>query len=117
MASGVLNFDYLGLQTVEHVLRVCRTWDSIISLMPKGGETIWGHLDRCPTSKCDKGYMKNFVSHNTYNCCDTQKVHQVKEPLEYRRTISFGKAVSQLLASLLTLLDSEVPKLHTSFRS
>ncbi|KAL5169796.1 putative phospholipid:diacylglycerol acyltransferase 2 [Glycine soja] len=47
LASGILNFDYLGRQTLERVMRVCRTWDSIISLMPKGGETIWGGLDWC----------------------------------------------------------------------
>lgn len=114
MASGVLNFDYLGLQTVERVLRVCTTWDSIISLMPKGGETIWGGLDWCPKewSNCDqvkKGYMKHFVSDNTYNCSDMQKGLHVNEPMKYGRIISFGKSVSQLLASLLTTLDSEVP--------
>ncbi|RZB74939.1 putative phospholipid:diacylglycerol acyltransferase 2 isoform X2 [Glycine soja] len=47
VASGILNFDYIGRQTLEHAMRVCRTWDSIISLMPKGGETIWGGLDWC----------------------------------------------------------------------
>ncbi|KAJ7947919.1 Phospholipid:diacylglycerol acyltransferase 1 [Quillaja saponaria] len=36
MAPGVLDFDYLGLKTLEHIMRVCRTWDSIISLLPKG---------------------------------------------------------------------------------
>ncbi|KAJ1408428.1 Lecithin:cholesterol/phospholipid:diacylglycerol acyltransferase [Sesbania bispinosa] len=112
VASGILNFDYLGLQTVEHVLQVCRTWDSIISLMPKGGKTIWGDLDWCTKewSNCDqvkKGYVKHFASDNTYNFSDMQKGLHVKEPIKNGRIISFGKAVSQLLASLLTALDSE----------
>lgn len=112
VTSGILNFDYLGLQTVEHVLRVCRTWDSIISLMPKGGETIWGDLDSGPNewSKCDqvkRGHVKHIVSNNTYNCGDMQKCIYVKEPTKYGGINSFGKAVSQLLASLLSTLDSE----------
>ncbi|TKY67126.1 putative phospholipid:diacylglycerol acyltransferase 2 [Spatholobus suberectus] len=56
VASGILNFDYLGRQTLDHVMRVCRTWDSIISLMPKGGETIWADLDWFPEqwNNCDQ---------------------------------------------------------------
>ncbi|XP_020215180.1 putative phospholipid:diacylglycerol acyltransferase 2 isoform X1 [Cajanus cajan] len=56
VASGILNLDYLGRQTLEHVMRVFRTWDSIISLLPKGGETIWGDLDWCPEewNNCDQ---------------------------------------------------------------
>lgn len=101
MTSGVINFEYLGLQTIEHVLRVCRTWDSIMSLMPKGGETIWGH-------------KKHFESVNTYNCSGVQKGLHVEEPMKYRGIISFGKAVSELLASLLTTLDSELEVLYSS---
>lgn len=116
MASGILNFGYLGLQTLEHVMRVCRTWDSIMSLVPKGGETIWGDLDWCPEEDNNreqgkKGPVKHFVSDNTYNCSDTQKGLQVKEPMKHGRIISYGKAVSQLSDSLLRTLDSEVPYL------
>ncbi|CAJ1979198.1 unnamed protein product [Sphenostylis stenocarpa] len=46
--SSILNFGYLGRQALEHVMRVFRTWDSTISLMPKGCETIWGDLNSCP---------------------------------------------------------------------
>lgn len=111
MTSGILNFDYLGLQTVEHVLRACRTWDSIISLMPKGGETIWGDLDWCP-KECHKSEkredMKNhFVYNSTYKCRDSLKGLQVKEHMKYGGINTFGKTVSQLLASLLSTLDSE----------
>lgn len=111
VTSGILNFDYLGLQTVEHVLRACRTWDSIISLMPKGGETIWGDLDWCP-KECNKSekrehMKKHFVYNSTYKCGDMPKGLHVKEHMKYGGINSFGKAVSELLASLLTTLDSE----------
>jgi len=80
--------------------------------MPKGGETIWGDLDSGPNerSKCDqvkRGHVKHFASNNTYNCRDMQKCIHIKEPTKYGGINSFGKAVSQLLASLLTTLDSE----------
>ncbi|MCI13712.1 phosphatidylcholine-sterol acyltransferase, partial [Trifolium medium] len=78
--------------------------------MPKGGETIWGDLDWGPKegNKCEKrGHVKHFVSNNTYSCADMQKGLDVKEPMKYGGINSVGKAVSQLLASLLTTLDSE----------
>ncbi|KAK4409028.1 putative phospholipid:diacylglycerol acyltransferase 2 [Sesamum angolense] len=40
MAPGLLDSEILGLQTLEHVMRVSRTWDSIISLVPKGGDDL-----------------------------------------------------------------------------
>ncbi|CAL5212216.1 unnamed protein product [Lathyrus oleraceus] len=122
VTSGILNFDYLGLQTVEHVLRACRTWDSIISLMPKGGETIWGDLDWCP-KECNKSekrehMKKHFVYNSTYKCGDMPKGLHVKEHMKYGGINSFGKAVSELLASLLTTLDSESEEIsseHSTF--
>ncbi|KAF7823299.1 putative phospholipid:diacylglycerol acyltransferase 2 [Senna tora] len=102
-------FRYLGLRTLEHVMRVCRTWDSIISTMPKGGETIWGDLDWCPEEKrnCD-----HFVSDNgdcNSSGGSSKKGFQFKEgrPSKYGRIISFGKAASELPCSLLGTLDSK----------
>ncbi|KAI4322355.1 hypothetical protein L6164_022059 [Bauhinia variegata] len=112
MAPGILDSDYLGLQTLEHVMRVSRTWDSIISLMPKGGETIWGHLDWSPEegNNCHdvkKGCVKHTAGDNNYNNSDTKKNFQVKEPMKYGRIISFGKEASQLPSTLLPVLDSK----------
>ncbi|KAE9593158.1 putative transferase [Lupinus albus] len=112
MASGILNLGYLGLQTLEHVMRVCRTWDSIISLMPKGGETIWGNLDWSPKdgNNCDhekKGPVKHFASDGTQYSSYTQEGLQVKEAMKHGRIISLGNAVSQLPDSLVTPLDLE----------
>ncbi|EPS73844.1 hypothetical protein M569_00907, partial [Genlisea aurea] len=45
MAPGLLGS---GLQTLEHVMRVTRTWDSVVSLLPKGGEALWGDLHSSP---------------------------------------------------------------------
>ncbi|RVX20156.1 putative phospholipid:diacylglycerol acyltransferase 2 [Vitis vinifera] len=89
MDPGVLDSEILGLQTLEHVMRVCRTWDSIISLIPKGGETIWGNLDWSP----EEG--------------DGKMEFQIKESVRYGRIISFGKATSQLPSSQLPNLGSK----------
>ncbi|CAL0333999.1 unnamed protein product [Lupinus luteus] len=112
MAFGILNLGYLGLQTLKHVMRVCRTWDSIISLMPKGGETIWGNLDWSPKDRnnCDhekKGPAKHFASDGSQYSSYTQKSLQVKESTNHGRIISLSNAVSQLPDSLVTPLDSE----------
>lgn len=47
MAPGLFDETFL-FQTMEHVMRVSRTWDSVVSLIPKGGETLWGNLDWSP---------------------------------------------------------------------
>ncbi|KAI9076243.1 hypothetical protein K1719_041816 [Acacia pycnantha] len=110
MASGILNSGNLGLQTLEHFIQVYRTWDSIISLMPKGGETIWGNLDWFPEegNNCD-----HFTRDNGYDRGCKKKGFLLKDLTKFGRIISFGKAASQLPSSLLALLDSK--ELWTSY--
>ncbi|WCJ41687.1 phospholipid:diacylglycerol acyltransferase [Euphorbia peplus] len=109
MFPGVLDSEVLRLQTLEHVLRVSRTWDSLISLMPKGGDAIWGDLDWSPEEKqiCDlskKTYRKALVNDNT---SDVKEVFQVKESVKYGRIVSFGKSASELPSSQLPSFDSK----------
>jgi len=71
VASVITNFDYLGRQILENIMQMFRTWDATASLMPKGGETIWGDLNWCPEEwnnydQVMKGYIKHFASNNTY---------------------------------------------------
>ncbi|KAJ0084711.1 hypothetical protein Patl1_30520 [Pistacia atlantica] len=112
MAPGVLDSEILGLQTLEHVMRVSRTWDSVISLMPKGGETIWGNLDSSP----DEGHACQSVKKGQYaptsngmnaNHTDIKTGFQVKETVKCGRIISFGKAESELPSSQIPNLDTE----------
>ncbi|KAI3679710.1 hypothetical protein L2E82_51111 [Cichorium intybus] len=54
VALGLLNSEFLGFQTLEHMMRVGCMWDSVVSLLPKGGDTIWGDLDSYPKDAlCD----------------------------------------------------------------
>ncbi|GMI83910.1 PHOSPHOLIPID:DIACYLGLYCEROL ACYLTRANSFERASE 1, phospholipid:diacylglycerol acyltransferase [Hibiscus trionum] len=91
-APGFLDKDVFGLQTFKHLMRMFRTWDATFSMVPKGGETIWGGLDWSPEMdsfdvSVKKG--KENITHNTgqntkSNVCNTKGVN-------YGRLISFGK--------------------------
>lgn len=114
MAPGVFDSEILGLQTFEHMMRVVRTWDSAISLLPKGGDTIWGNLDWSP----EEGHSCNLAKKineqlsscdiNCFNHSDRTKAFHVREPEKYGRMISFGKATSKLPSSQLPILSSKV---------
>ncbi|KAK4492234.1 hypothetical protein RD792_003034 [Penstemon davidsonii] len=105
MAPGLLDSEILGLQTLEHVMRVSRTWDSTISLLPKGGETIWGNLDWSPEEDhvCESAKKFDAKGNNT----DGRRDFQVLESTNYGRIISFGKKSSELLSSELPTLGSQ----------
>lgn len=113
MAPVVLESEILGLQTFEHVMRVSRSWDSLISLLPKGEETIWGNLDWSPEDghSCDltkKKYLHSTAGDTNYNNSNGNIIFQVKEPMKYGRIISFGKESSELPSSDLPGHDIKV---------
>lgn len=106
MAPGLLDSEILGLQTLEHVMRVSRTWDSIVSLLPKGGETIWGNLDWSPEEGhvCGSQQKVDAKVNNT----DGRMVFQVEESTNYGRIVSFGRTASELHSSELHTIESQV---------
>ncbi|XP_026450968.1 phospholipid:diacylglycerol acyltransferase 1-like [Papaver somniferum] len=95
IAPGVLAKDLLRLP-LQHLMRMTRTWDSTMSIIPKGGDTIWGGLDWSP----DEGYDCNpkktkrnnsgVVDQNgtVAEVCITKTAH-------YGRMVSFGKDVAE----------------------
>ncbi|KAE8733076.1 putative phospholipid:diacylglycerol acyltransferase 2 [Hibiscus syriacus] len=112
MAPGIFDSEILGLQTFEHVMRMSRTWDSIVSLMPKGGDTIWGSMDWSPKEGhvCDfskKSHSHTSLSDNNVNNSDIKRGFRVKALAKYGRIISFGKAASVLHSSQLPTVDSK----------
>ncbi|XAR59686.1 Diacylglycerol O-acyltransferase [Bertholletia excelsa] len=119
MAPGVLDSELLRLQTLEHAMRASRTWDSIVSLLPKGGETIWGGLDWSPEEGYDCGLTKKRCMQTSdetnSNNTDGKLCLKVKESVNYGRIISFGKAASQLPSSKLPSLGpKEFQQISTS---
>ncbi|CAN0900445.1 Putative phospholipid:diacylglycerol acyltransferase 2, partial [Linum grandiflorum] len=114
MDPGLLDSEILGLQTLEHVLKVSRTWDSVVSLLPKGGEAIWGNLDWSPEDNYACGDLssskrKSLAVVDDQNSTGTStgdaSTFILKEPIKYGRLISFGKDASELPSSLLPSLD------------
>ncbi|KAL4329053.1 hypothetical protein AHAS_Ahas13G0261600 [Arachis hypogaea] len=93
-APHVLESDVFHFQTLQHLMRMTRTWDSTMSMIPKGGETIWGGLDWSPEGH----YECNTKQHK-----DNHKP-SVKN-MNYGRLISFGKEVATLHSSKLERLD------------
>ncbi|KAK9275383.1 hypothetical protein L1049_022647 [Liquidambar formosana] len=104
-APGVLDKDVFGLQTLQHVMRMTRTWDSTMSMIPKGGDTIWGGIDWSPEEGYDCSAKK---SRNN----DTQTTSQngkgglgFKKSVNYGRIISFGKDVAEIHSSKIERMD------------
>ncbi|XP_024973196.1 phospholipid:diacylglycerol acyltransferase 1-like [Cynara cardunculus var. scolymus] len=106
IAPGVLDSDVFHIQTLQHIMRMSRTWDSTMSMIPKGGETIWGGLDWSP----EEGYIPSNRTHeNVHNSFCSQnesdsKVCQARNP-NYGRIISFGRDVAELHSSKLERID------------
>ncbi|CAA0815009.1 Putative phospholipid\\x3adiacylglycerol acyltransferase 2 [Striga hermonthica] len=102
MAPGLLDSKIFGLQALEHVMRVSRTWDSIVSLLPKGGDTIWGDLDWSP----EEDHVQNQFDAKSNNT-DGRRGFQIQlESAKYGRIVSFGKAASELHSSEWSVVDS-----------
>ncbi|GFP79442.1 phospholipid:diacylglycerol acyltransferase 1 [Phtheirospermum japonicum] len=80
-----------------------RTWDSVMSLLLKGGETIWGGLDWSPEEghacKSKKNSNGQTTSHN--RTLDLANYGRVK----YGRLLSFGKDVAELHSSEIERID------------
>lgn len=110
MFSGVLDPELLGIQTLEHVLRLSRTWDSTVSLLPKGGETIWGNLDRFPEEGqvCVLSKSRSLKTSKSNSSSDVEGGLQVKESIKYGRIVSFGKSASQLPSTEIPSFDTKV---------
>ncbi|KAJ8563492.1 hypothetical protein K7X08_031944 [Anisodus acutangulus] len=119
MVPGLLDSETFRCQTLQHVMRVFRTWDSIISFLPKGGETIWGDLNRsleeenvCHSAKTQ--YLRSSWKGNNENDTNIRRIIQVKELAKYRRLVSFGKAASEIPSSQLSFIDPKRAEAHFS---
>ncbi|KAE8686706.1 Phospholipid:diacylglycerol acyltransferase 1 [Hibiscus syriacus] len=83
-------------QTLQHVMRLSRSWDSTMSMIPRGGNTIWGGLDWSP----EEGYpcgRKRETKNGTW-IMDRARVKSIvsqTRSANYGRIISFGKNVAE----------------------
>ncbi|KAJ3695563.1 hypothetical protein LUZ60_000940 [Juncus effusus] len=91
IAPGVLDSDFLAHTTLKHVMRMTRTWDATMSMIPKGGDTIWGGVDWSPEEGSECLTKKDKTDH-------AKGVH-------YGRIISFGQDVAEAHHSKIEQID------------
>ncbi|KZV20755.1 phospholipid:diacylglycerol acyltransferase 1-like [Dorcoceras hygrometricum] len=103
IAPGVLDMDVFGFQTLQQVMRMTRTWDSAMSMILKGGDTIWGGLDWSPEEGHECCLKKN-TNHQTTAHNRTKDLANSFHS-KYGRIISFGKDVSNLRSSEIERVD------------
>lgn len=108
IAPEVLDSDFLGLQTLRHLMRMTRTWDSTMSMIPKGGDTIWGDLDWSPEDgfECKAKNQKINDSEVSKDANGKNEVHP--EPVKYGRIVSFGKDVAEAPSSEIEQIEFRV---------
>ncbi|OWM68957.1 hypothetical protein CDL15_Pgr025144 [Punica granatum] len=123
MAHGVLDSEILGLQMLKHFMRVCRTWDSGISLIPKGGETILGDLDWSPEEGFSCGLersrsLESPVFVKNANNSEGRESFMIKESANF--IISFSRLLALDIKELshggtLTKVNSSCQEVWTEY--
>lgn len=102
---------------LQHVMKVTRTWDSTMSMIPKGGDTIWGGLDWSPEEGYSPGKrdQNNNGTETPDNSEDENLISDAKHA-HYGRIISFGKEAAIAAAAELKRIDFRVRILvHSKF--
>uniref|UniRef100_A0A7C9EIQ3 phospholipid:diacylglycerol acyltransferase n=1 Tax=Opuntia streptacantha TaxID=393608 RepID=A0A7C9EIQ3_OPUST len=100
IAPHVLDNDIFHLQTLQHVMRMTRTWDSTMSMLPKGGDTIWGDLDWSPEEDYDPRKRKQQHNETTKSeNKEDESQDSKRKKIYYGRMISFGKDVAEVPSS------------------
>ncbi|KAJ7951546.1 Phospholipid:diacylglycerol acyltransferase 1 [Quillaja saponaria] len=97
ITPGFLDNDLFRIQTLQHVMKMTRTWDSTMSMIPKGGDTVWGDLDwfpeegYTPSKRKQKSNDSLLASQNGSGTVTSQS----KSVVNFGRIISFGKDVAE----------------------
>lgn len=106
MAPGILDNDLFRIQTLQHVMRMTRTWDSTMSMIPKGGDTIWGDLDWSPEeSYVPRKRKQGNNDSQTAEGNDIGTLDSQERVIHYGRIISFGKDVAEAPSSDIERID------------
>ncbi|GBG81540.1 hypothetical protein CBR_g32529 [Chara braunii] len=71
-----LGMSPFGRHTVTRLMRMLRSWDSIASMLPKGGEAIWGGVDWSP----EEGHPAEYEEYigDTYGELRSEEDNQSK---------------------------------------
>lgn len=106
IAPGFLDNDLFRLQTLQHVMKMSRTWDSTMSMIPKGGDTVWGSLDWSPEEGYVPGKRKQRNSDTLVSGQNEtgSMVSQVNSA-NYGRILSFGKDIAEAPSAEIKRID------------
>lgn len=82
-----------GTRAFQHVLRVSRTWESLSSMLPKGGNAIWGDIDWSP----EEGFECSPPRKEEEGEFKDKDVGKSGKPVaHYGRFLSFGRELAEL---------------------
>ncbi|KAH9320941.1 hypothetical protein KI387_015580 [Taxus chinensis] len=103
-------------QTLQHVMRMTRTWDATMSMLPKGGETIWGDLDWSPEEgdDCHLKRERQDEGHDITNSSTETPSPGGKPLAHYGRIISFGKDAAELPSAEIEMRDYKAASEYNS---
>uniref|UniRef100_A0A2P2IWV9 phospholipid:diacylglycerol acyltransferase n=1 Tax=Rhizophora mucronata TaxID=61149 RepID=A0A2P2IWV9_RHIMU len=106
IAPAFLDNDIFNLQTLQHVMKMSRTWDSTMSMIPRGGNTVWGDLDWAPEEGC-RPSKKKQGNNNTEDQSKDETGIEVsqKKKVYFGRLISFGRDVAEANSADIDRID------------
>ncbi|KAF4399335.1 hypothetical protein G4B88_022418 [Cannabis sativa] len=105
IAPGFLDNDIFRLQTLQHAMKMTRTWDSTMSMIPKGGDTIWGAHNWSPE---DCYNLKDSQRNNDTQISSEERIEKLSsqsKSAHYGKMISFGKDVADAHSSEIERID------------
>lgn len=107
IAPGALDKDLFHISTLQHMMRMTRTWDSTMSMIPKGGDTIWGGLDWSPEEGHAPSKKRKHRSNDTQISCDSENnnMESKQKAINYGRIISFGRDAAEAHSSEIKRLE------------
>lgn len=97
------------LQTLEHIMKMSRTWDATMSMIPRGGDTIWGGLEWSPEegySPCRSKSRDDAAQNSGHH--ENQTTDSKAKYYSYGRMMSFGKDAAEAHPSDLKRIDFRV---------
>ena len=111
IAPGVLDNDIFGLQTIQYIMKVTRTWDSCLSMLPKGGTSIWGDASWSPEEGYDCAVKKSEnISDGTLKETESGVLIGThgKPHAHYGRMVAFGKEAASVSYDVILNRKKEV---------
>lgn len=108
MAPGVLDRDVFGFQTLQRIMRMTRTWDSTMSMLPRGGDTIWGGLDWSPEEDYCCSAKKPLKNNSRIATHNGNQGSAGVDSVNYGRIISFGKDLAEEHSSKIERIEFRV---------